>query len=82
MYNPLAKRIGNVMEGAVAKEQARKKAAQPTQSKVPSGYADGNLAPSKDPVMIAAVAAAKKRSDEHFAAKKAAENVVPKITRK
>lgn len=77
MYNPLAKRIGNVMEGAVAKEQARKKAAQPVQKPVPKP----SIESSKDPAMMAANAAAKKRSDAYLAAK-AAENVVPKITRK
>jgi len=79
MYNPLAKRIGNVMTDAVKKEQARKKAAQPTQK--PMKHSDALSPASKDPAVMAATAEAKKRSDAYLAAK-AAENVVPKITRK
>lgn len=69
MYNPLAKRIGNVMDEAVAKN--KKRTAPPPQKPVPKA----EFGPSKDPAIRAEIA-------RRMAAQEAAENVVPKITRK
>lgn len=76
MFNPLAKKIGDAMQ-APARANAKKTqiVGKPV---VQSAASNG---PSKDPAMVAAAAAAKKRSDAYMASK-AAENVVPKITRR